>query len=692
MLSETSRLAHLLFDRAMTDAQRDMFLPKFLDDDRFHLAFAGTETDTRSRRELSSSRRAGSGGDKSPRSKSGSDFIVNGVKHGVANAPIAGLFAVLVDIPGKGAGGAAGAGGHAGRERARARQAWHHGACGDVTFKDCKVPAGNLLADDAAALLTGADAAGRGIPLVQAINLGIGRAAYEAALDYAHLRVQGGRPIIEHQAIATKLAEIAIRLEVARAAVWQAAWASDHPEAIADRSLSDLPLTTMAQVFVSETLLKATKDAAEVFGAMGVMRDMPLQKYVHDARVCLHTGDGNSDAKLRIAEALAGYRRAISGAMAPAANSKISGEERSHGLQSEQRTALLADGGAQIRRGGDPPDLARTRRHPDRGRDLRLGHHQEGLEARLPHAGGAEGMGRPRHRLRDAGAGDGRARQGRQRDLESVQPELEMEPPDLGDLHGRAEGALPQPFVADDTFVLGKGITEPSAGSDNRLPPDDIKAGLKLKAERKGDEWILNGEKAFIANAPIGKLFFIDARTDHTVPLKQGTTMFLVPRDTPGFRIGKVFNKSGWRFYQNGEMIFENARVPHANVVGDVGGAVRKTGGRGGDTTGGDIFGDLELCANALGICDDACETAMRYAKTTKQGGQVAVRAAERPAPDQQDVHADRGAALVRDARRLGARHEDPLLQRRPGDELFDRRGAGSDRALHGRARRRRAA
>ena len=107
------------------------------------------------------------------------------------------------------------------------------------------------------------------------------------------------------------------------------------------------------------------------------------------------------------------------------------------------------------------------------------------------------------------------------------------------------------------------------------------------------------------------------------MPLKQGTTLFLVPRDTPGFRIGKVFNKSGWRFYQNGEMIFENARVPHANVVGDVGGAMRKTGGRGGDTTGGDIFGDLELCANALGICDDACETAMRYAKTTKQGGQV---------------------------------------------------------------------
>jgi len=178
-----------------------------------------------------------------------------------------------------------------------------------------------------------------------------------------------------------------------------------------------------------------------------------------------------------------------------------------------------------------------------------------------------------------------------------------------------------RPFVADDTFLLGKGISEPSAGSDNRLPPaDDPKAGLKLKAERHGDEWILNGEKCFIANAPVGKLFFIDARTDPNAPLRQGTTMFLVPRDTPGFRIGKVFNKSGWRFYQNGEMIFENARVPHANVVGPVNGSDMKTQAAG-DRTGGDIFGDLELASNALGVCIDACEMALHHARTERQGG-----------------------------------------------------------------------
>jgi acyl-CoA dehydrogenase len=179
-----------------------------------------------------------------------------------------------------------------------------------------------------------------------------------------------------------------------------------------------------------------------------------------------------------------------------------------------------------------------------------------------------------------------------------------------------------KPFLADDTFLLGKGISEPNAGSDNRLPPaDDPRAGLKLRAERRGDEWILNGEKCFIANASVGKLFFIDARTNPDVPLREGTTMFMVPRDTPGFRIGKVFNKSGWRFYQNGEMIFENARVPHANVVGQAKASDMKS--RGGDRTGGDIFGDLELAANALGVCEDACEQALRHARTRTQAGKV---------------------------------------------------------------------
>ena len=318
ILTETSRLGHLLFDRAMSEAQRGAFLDKFLSDDRFHLALADHEPGTDTRLGVNYHRPVSiDTAVKTAATKAGDGWVINGVKDCVANAPIAGLFAVTATIPGRtGTGVLLVPAGAAGLTIETNEDAWQHGVCGTVTFKDCKVPAANLLGEDAAALLTGSDAPGHGAPLYQALNIGIGRAAYEAAVDYAHIRVQGGRPLIEHQAIATKLANAAISLEVARATVWQAAFASDHPEAVADRSLSDLPLQTVAQVFVSEAVMKTAKDCAEVFGAMGVMRDMPLQKYIHDARVCQHTAGGNDEARFRLAEVIAGYRRKPQAAMA----------------------------------------------------------------------------------------------------------------------------------------------------------------------------------------------------------------------------------------------------------------------------------------------------------------------------------------------------------------------------------------
>jgi len=91
----------------------------------------------------------------------------------------------------------------------------------------------------------------------------------------------------------------------------QASYASDHPDAVADRSLPNIPLQCMTKVFISTAVYHAAKDAAELFGAMGVMRDMPPQRYINDVLNCLHSGNGNSnsDAKLEIAEALAGFRR-----------------------------------------------------------------------------------------------------------------------------------------------------------------------------------------------------------------------------------------------------------------------------------------------------------------------------------------------------------------------------------------------
>jgi len=238
ILAHTAALAPLL--------EGTPFLPPFLEDDGFHLAITDCNA---------------------------AQGMLEGVAAGVANATIAKLFLVrtgegtlLVPRETKGV---------AVREQPGD---WYHGSCGEVTFSNCRVPAANSIA-----------AVGTIASVLPAISLGIGRAAYEAALEYARIRVQGGKPIIEHQAIAAKLERIAISLEIARAAVWRAAWASDHPEAIADRSLPDLSLQAVAEAYAPQAMLAAAKDAAECFGAMGVMRDMPLHKYVRDARICLHS-------------------------------------------------------------------------------------------------------------------------------------------------------------------------------------------------------------------------------------------------------------------------------------------------------------------------------------------------------------------------------------------------------------------
>jgi acyl-CoA dehydrogenase len=175
-----------------------------------------------------------------------------------------------------------------------------------------------------------------------------------------------------------------------------------------------------------------------------------------------------------------------------------------------------------------------------------------------------------------------------------------------------------KPFLEDHTYTMGAASTEPNAGSDNRYPPeDDPRSGWRLKAHRDGDHWLLNGEKTFIANGSIGKLFFVSSRTNPDVAIRDGTTVFMVPAGTPGFRVGKIFNKSGWRFYQNAELIFDNARVPHANIVGEVHGGVKVRSGAAAE------FGDFELAANALGVCDAACEHAMRYVKQARRGGKT---------------------------------------------------------------------
>lgn len=308
-LGQTALLGGLLFDTWTTADQRERFLPRFVDDATFHLACVADDADAQTgwcyhedRREAPGARPTAVG--------QGGDWVIEGSVSQVVNAPIAELLIVPVRKDADdGMAALLVPRGAPGLEIHEAEIRWHHGSAATVEFNSCKIPNDNLLGWDGDGSDGGGDYAVRGAVQRAAVNLGVGRSAYEAALDYTKIRRQGGRDIVEHQAIGKMIADMAVKLELCRTMIWKAAWVADHPEFVADPGVADLPLHTVASVFTAETVHQVTLLAAECFGAMAVMRDMPMQKYVDDGLVFLHSDTNDIATRLRIAEAAVAYRR-----------------------------------------------------------------------------------------------------------------------------------------------------------------------------------------------------------------------------------------------------------------------------------------------------------------------------------------------------------------------------------------------
>ncbi len=113
--------------------------------------------------------------------------------------------------------------------------------------------------------------------------LGIAQSAFEHALDHARNRIQGGKPIIEHQAIALKLAAMYMRLEAARSYLFKVVESGEHEAAEFESSSKQL-----MKVFATEVAIKVTRLAVEIFGGSGVMRDAPVEKLLRDASIFPH--------------------------------------------------------------------------------------------------------------------------------------------------------------------------------------------------------------------------------------------------------------------------------------------------------------------------------------------------------------------------------------------------------------------
>ena len=152
-------------------------------------------------------------------------------------------------------------------------------------------------------------------------------------------------------------------------------------------------------------------------------------------------------------------------------------------------------------------------------------------------------------------------------------------------------------------------LSEPASGSDA--------AAMRTSARRDGDAWVLNGTKNFITNGASAEIALVFAQTDANAR-QRGIAAFVVEKSTPGFSVGKLEHKLGIRGSDTAQLIFQDCRVPAANLLGEAGGGFKIAlstldGGR------------ISIAAQAVGIARACLEDSLAYAKEREAFGKKIV-------------------------------------------------------------------
>jgi len=149
----------------------------------------------------------------------------------------------------------------------------------EVILEDCRIPAENMLGSDESTAFYGAmKTLESSRPLVASGAVGIARAAYEYALDYARKRKAFGGPIAKKQAIAFMLADMKTKIDAARLLTWRAAW-------MLDQGMPMNKEASIAKLFAADMAMEVTTDAVQILGGAGYMKDEPVEKWMRDAKV-----------------------------------------------------------------------------------------------------------------------------------------------------------------------------------------------------------------------------------------------------------------------------------------------------------------------------------------------------------------------------------------------------------------------
>jgi alkylation response protein AidB-like acyl-CoA dehydrogenase len=174
----------------------------------------------------------------------------------------------------------------------------HASDTAQIVFENCRVPAANRIGEEGEGLKIALSGLEGGRIGIASQSVGMARAAFEAALQYAKERRAFGQPIFEHQAVQFKLADMATKIEAARQLVW-------HAASLKDSARPCLKEAAMAKLFASEMAEAVCSAAIQVFGGYGYVSDFPVERIYRDVRVT-QIYEGTSEVqKILIGRALA---------------------------------------------------------------------------------------------------------------------------------------------------------------------------------------------------------------------------------------------------------------------------------------------------------------------------------------------------------------------------------------------------
>ena len=258
---------------AGSEEQKRKYLPRLAEDGQL-AAYALTEPD------------AGSDvvGIKSRAIRQGDEYILNGSKTWITNAPVSDFYVVFAKTDPEAR--------HKGISCFFVERDWegvtvgeplkklgqHAAHTGELFFEDVHIPAANLLGHEGEGFMIAMRVFDRSRPTVSSAAVGVARRALDEAVKYATERLAFGKPIGYQQGVSFKLADMATEIEAARLLVWQAAW-------LVDNGFPNVKQAAFAKSLAADTVMKATVEAVQIFGGNGYSREYPVAKLMCDAKI-----------------------------------------------------------------------------------------------------------------------------------------------------------------------------------------------------------------------------------------------------------------------------------------------------------------------------------------------------------------------------------------------------------------------